>query len=93
MENKQIAELTNKAFNLLLDKTTSEASRGSNKAALDVLRQMTARNLALRALGYYLTDSGELTTKRPPADPLVELARRAAKGDTDAAERLLESLS
>lgn len=94
MTNKELAKHTLAAFNLLTKATSDRATRGSTKAAMDLLGQMSAMNLVLRGLGYATNDTGKLIRYKPSKDSLeVKLAKLAAGGDTDAAIQLLTLFS
>lgn len=87
------AKFIKEAFDLLCGKTSHKASQGCNKSARELLEQMTLQNLLLKDLGYWLTDDGKLTIEPPKPDPRYELAMKASKGDSEAAEELLKLMS
>lgn len=93
MNNLELAEITCKAFNALLNQTTNKARSGSNAAAKDVMSQMTAKNNILKMLGYMEDDDSKLVPYTPNNDPLVKLALKAKDGDTDAALELLNYMT
>jgi hypothetical protein len=94
MNNLSAARIVVKAFRLLSKETVVKARNGDNEAAKEVLSQMTAENIALKNLGYALTDNGRLVKySRRTRDPLNELALRASGGDVAAAMELLHAMS
>ncbi len=65
MNNKDTAKIVQKAFKPLLKATSWKATCGSNKAASDLLKQMTAYNFVLRQLGYMDDDEGRIVKFKP----------------------------
>lgn len=94
MDNKQVAKATKLAFDKLIRETSTKATHGSTKAALDLLGYMTAQNLALRALGYEVSDNNRLRKyrNRKLSETFI-LAQRCANGDSEAAKILLDRLT
>lgn len=94
MNNLTAARIVNKAFRLLAKETTLKARSGDTEAVRQILLQMTAENIALKNLGYALTDTGRLIKySRRTRSPLNELALRASGGDVAAAMELLHAMS
>jgi hypothetical protein len=91
MNNIEKAAVVRKAFNMLLKDTTTKATQGCKKSALDVIRYMTVENEMLRSLGYMINDNGRIVKFKPWK--YGELVKRAAQGDMDSAEELLNSLN
>ena len=60
MNNKEVAKNTREAFNLLIQPVVLKARNGDTNAAKKVIELMTSENLALRALGYGVSDFGRL---------------------------------
>lgn len=94
MNNLSVARIVKKAFRLLTKETALKARGGDTEAAKQVLLQMTAENIALKNLGYALTDTGRLVKySRRTRDPLNELALKASGGDVAAAMEILHAMS
>ena len=91
MTNIQKAAAVKKAFDLLLDETTSKATKGCEKSALNVIRYITVENEILKSLGFMVNDNGRIVKFKPWK--YGELVKRAADGELDAAEELLKSLN
>lgn len=60
MNNKELAKYTKKAFDIMLKNTSWKATLGSDKAALSLIKEMTAMELVLHSLGYATNDTGRL---------------------------------
>lgn len=60
MDRKELAKFTKKAFDKMLKDTSWKATCGSNKAALNLIKEMTAMELVLQSLGYTTNDNGRL---------------------------------
>jgi hypothetical protein len=90
MDAEEIAKLTRNAFDLKLKVLTNAARSGNKKAALNVIKYMTAEAECLRNLGYMTNDNGKIVKFKVSEDPSIGLAIKAAKGDSAAAEELLK---
>lgn len=96
MTNQEQAEILVEAFKKLKHETRLWARAGDKDAANSLLKQMAAENLLLKSLGYMLGDGGRLVKYKSPTGAEAEQvywALEAAKGNTQAAERLLNLMS
>ena len=96
MTNQEQAEILIDAFKRLKHETRLWARSGDKEAARDLLKQMAAENLLLRSLGFALDDDGKLIKHKDLSmaeQERVGLALEAARGNTQAAERLLNLIS
>lgn len=93
MEKIEQARWVVKAFSHLKRETGLWATAGEKDAADDLMSQMITENLLLKSLGYTLDDDGRLVKYKPLVGlerERIDLAIKAGKGDTKAAQRLLE---
>jgi hypothetical protein len=91
MTNLEIAKDIQKAYKLLLDKTSWKATTGSHKAACDVISQMTSYHLALKAFGYMTNDEGKLVKYKPRVlSEYEQLVMNTTSGKESDAQKLLD---
>ena len=96
MTNIEIAKWVTEAFRRLTNETRLWAKSGDNDAALDLIRQMTAENQILKSLGHALDDEGNLVKHHSLTNKdqkKAQLALAAARGDTEAANELMEVIA
>lgn len=96
MTNQEQAEILVEAFKKLKHETRLWARAGDKGAARDLLKQVAAENLLLRSLGFALDDDDKLIKYEDLSmaeQEKVWLALEAARGNVQAAERLLNLMS
>ena len=92
-DNRKTAESVYSLYRTRIKELTDKATAGDKDAAVMVLHELANQEHVLRLLGYMTSDYGNLVKWKKPnkkEQELNDLTLKAAKGDADAAIKLMQ---